>query len=280
MPALNRPTMRPSSLRTAPVEAPAALFSAWGRFCPARSALTMCRQGDEGDKPPYSMDANLLHVSYEGGVLEDPSFEPDDSMWRMTVAPEQAPEQAAMVDLEFRRGDIVAIDGEELSAAQVIERLNALGGRHGVGRSDIVENRYVGMKSRGCYETPGGTIMLKAHRAMESITLDREVAHLKDELMPRYASLIYNGYWWSPERKVLQALIDASQEPVNGRVKLKLYKGNVGVVGRESSDSLYDADVVTFEDDHGTYSQQDAAGFIRLNALRLRLGAKRGRKLD
>ncbi|MEE8042097.1 MAG: argininosuccinate synthase [Pseudomonadales bacterium] len=249
-------------------------------FCEEHQIPVEHRQGDEGDKPPYSMDANLLHISYEGGVLEDPSFEPDDSMWRMTVAPEQAPDQAAMVDLEFRRGDIVAIDGEKLSAAQVIERLNALGGRHGVGRSDIVENRYVGMKSRGCYETPGGTIMLKAHRAMESITLDREVAHLKDELMPRYASLIYNGYWWSPERKVLQALIDASQVPVNGRVKLKLYKGNVGVVGRESSDSLYDADVVTFEDDHGTYSQQDAAGFIRLNALRLRLGAKRGRKLD
>ncbi len=249
-------------------------------FCEQHQIPVEHRQGDEGDKPPYSMDANLLHVSYEGGVLEDPSFEPDDSMWRMTVAPEQAPDQAAMVNLEFRRGDIVAIDGEELSAAQAIVRLNALGGRHGVGRSDIVENRYVGMKSRGCYETPGGTIMLKAHRAMESITLDREVAHLKDELMPRYASLIYNGYWWSPERKVLQALIDASQEPVNGRVKLKLYKGNVGVVGRESPDSLYDADVVTFEDDHGTYSQQDAGGFIRLNALRLRLGAKAGRKLD
>ena len=249
-------------------------------FCEQHQIPVEHRQGEEGDKAPYSMDANLLHVSYEGGVLEDPWCEPDDAMWRMTVAPEEAPDQASVVELEFRGGDIVAIDGEELSPAQAIARLNALGGRHGVGRSDIVENRYVGMKSRGCYETPGGTIMLKAHRAMESITLDREVAHLKDELMPRYASLIYNGYWWSPERKVLQVLIDASQEPVNGRVKLKLYKGNVGVVGRESRDSLYDADVVTFEDDHGTYSQQDAAGFIRLNALRLRLGTKRGRKLD
>ncbi len=249
-------------------------------FCERHQIPVQYRQGEEGDKPPYSMDANLLHISYEGGVLEDPSYQPDDSMWRMTVAPEQAPDEAAIVELEFRGGDIVGIDGQALSAAQVIMRLNELGGRHGVGRLDIVENRYVGMKSRGCYETPGGTIMLKAHRAIESITLDREVTHLKDELMPRYASLIYNGYWWSPERRVLQALIDASQEPVNGEVNLKLYKGNVSVVGRSSRDSLYDADVVTFEDDHGTYSQEDAAGFIRLNALRLRLGAKRGRKLD
>ena len=249
-------------------------------FCQRHQIPVEYRQGAEGDKPPYSMDANLLHVSYEGGVLEDPSYQPDDSMWRMTVAPEQAPDEAAVVELEFLGGDIVGIDGQELSPAQAITRLNELGGRHGVGRSDIVENRYVGMKSRGCYETPGGTIMLKAHRAIESITLDREVAHLKDELMPRYASLIYNGYWWSPERRVLQALIDASQEPVTGKVNLKLYKGNVSVVGRSSRDSLYDEDVVTFEDDHGTYSQQDATGFIRLNALRLRLGARRGRKLD
>ena len=233
-----------------------------------------------GQKSPYSMDANLLHISYEGDNLEDPWQAADEEMWRWTVAPEQAPDQAQIIEIEFRAGDAVAIDGEPLGAAALLTRLNEIGGVHGIGRSDLVENRFVGMKSRGCYETPGGTILLKAHRAVESITLDREVAHLKDELMPRYASMIYNGYWWSPERKVLQALIDESQKTVNGRAKLKLYKGSVSVVGRQSDgDSLYDAHVVTFEDDGGAYHQRDAEGFIRLNALRLRLGAKQGRKL-
>ena len=232
-----------------------------------------------GDKSPFSMDANLLHISYEGGGLEDPWSAPDEAMWRWTVAPEAAPNQAAMIEVEFANGDAVALNGERLGAAALLARLNEIGGAHGVGRDDLVENRAVGMKSRGCYETPGGAILLKAHRAMESLTLDREVAHLKDELMPRYASLIYNGYWWSPERKVLQALIDASQEPVNGVVRLKLYKGVVSVQGRRSPNSLYDAEVATFEDDGGAYQQADAAGFIRLNALRLRLGAKQGRKL-
>ena len=233
-----------------------------------------------GQKSPYSMDANLLHISYEGDNLEDPWQAADEDMWRWTVAPEQAPDQAQIIEIEFRAGDAVAIDGEPLGAAALLTRLNEIGGVHGIGRSDLVENRFVGMKSRGCYETPGGTILLKAHRAVESITLDREVAHLKDELMPRYASMIYNGYWWSPERKVLQALIDESQKTVNGRAKLKLYKGSVSVVGRQSDgDSLYDAHVVTFEDDGGAYHQRDAEGFIRLNALRLRLGAKQGRKL-
>ena len=227
-------------------------------------------------KSPYSMDANLLHISYEGGGLEDPSAPPSEEMWRWTVAPEAAPDKAEEVTLDFRAGDAVAVNGEALTPAGVLRRLNALGGRHGVGRSDIVENRYVGMKSRGCYETPGGTILLKARRAMESITLDRELAHLKDELMPRYATLVYNGYWWSPERRALQALLAESQQPVNGRVRLKLYKGGVSVLGRESTtDSLYDAGVVTFEDDQGTYDQADATGFIRLNALRLRLAAGR-----
>ena len=233
-----------------------------------------------GEKSPYSMDANLLHISYEGGGLEDPWREADDAMWRWTVAPEAAPDEALTIELEYAAGDPVALDGRALSPATLLRELNERGGAHGVGRDDIVENRYVGMKSRGCYETPGGTILLKAHRAIESITLDREVAHLKDELMPRYAALIYNGYWWSPERKVLQALIDESQIPVNGTVRLKLYKGAVSVLGRRSpEDSLYDADVVTFEDDGGAYDQGDAAGFIRLNALRLRIGAKRGRRL-
>ena len=232
-----------------------------------------------GDKSPFSMDANLLHISYEGGGLEDPWSAPDEAMWRWTVAPEAAPNQAAMIEVEFANGDAVALNGERLGAAALLARLNEIGGAHGVGRDDLVENRAVGMKSRGCYETPGGAILLKAHRAMESLTLDREVAHLKDELMPRYASLIYNGYWWSPERKALQALIDASQEPVNGVVRLKLYKGAVSVQGRRSPNSLYDAEVATFEDDGGAYQQADAAGFIRLNALRLRLGAKQGRKL-
>jgi argininosuccinate synthase len=238
-------------------------------------------QKKRGTKTPYSMDANLLHISYEGDNLEDPWQPAEEDMWRWTVAPENAPDQPQVVEIEFRQGDPVAVDGKALSPAALLAHLNEVGGRHGVGRSDLVENRFVGMKSRGCYETPGGTILLKAHRAMESITLDREVAHLKDELMPRYASIIYNGYWWSPERLVLQALIDESQKPVNGHVRLKLYKGSVSVIGRTSpDDSLYDAHVVTFEEDGGAYHQADAAGFIRLNALRLRLGAKRGRKLS
>ena len=232
-----------------------------------------------GAKSPYSMDANLLHISYEGGGLEDPWSAPDEAMWRWTVAPEAAPDRAAEIEVEFANGDAVALNGERLNAAALLRRLNEIGGAHGVGRSDLVENRYVGMKSRGCYETPGGAILLKAHRAVESLTLDREVAHLKDALMPRYASLIYNGYWWSPERKALQALIDASQQPVNGVVRLKLYKGAVSVLGRRSPNSLYDAEIATFEDDRGAYQQADAAGFIRLNALRLRLAAKQGRKL-
>lgn len=231
-----------------------------------------------GDKSPYSMDANLLHISYEGGGLEDPAQPADEGMWRWTVRPEDAPEEGELIELQYERGDPVSLNGEALSGGAMLKRLNELGGKHGVGRSDIVENRFVGMKSRGCYETPGGTILLKGHRAIESITLDREVGHLKDELMPRYAKLIYNGYWWAPERKVLQALIDESQKPVNGSVTLKLYKGSVSVVGRSSeNDSLYDADVVTFEDDQGAYDQRDAGGFIKLNALRLRLGAKKGR---
>ena len=231
-----------------------------------------------GGKSPYSMDANLLHISYEGGVLEDPWSEPDESMWMRSVAPEAAPEEPAYVELDYRRGDIVAVDGEAMSPAQVLETLNRIAGAHGVGRADIVENRYVGMKSRGCYETPGGTVMLKAHRAIESITLDRELAHLKDELMPRYASLVYNGYWFSPERLAMQALIDNSQQYVNGKVKLKLYKGNIIVAGRQSDDSLFDEDIATFEDDAGAYDQADAGGFIRLNALRLRIAAGKGRK--
>ena len=230
----------------------------------------------QGKKSPYSMDANLLHISYEGGILEDPWAEPEEDMWRWTVAPEKAPDQPQYLVLGFERGDIVSIDGERMSPAQVMEYLNRVAGSHGVGRDDIVENRYVGMKSRGCYETPAGTVMLKAHRAMESLTLDREAAHLKDELMPRYASIIYNGYWWSPEREALQALIDQTQQTVNGEVRVKLYKGNVSVVGRRSeSDSLFDESIATFEDDAGAYDQKDAAGFIKLNALRLRVGARR-----
>ena len=231
-----------------------------------------------GKKSPYSMDANLLHISYEGGILEDPWAEPEDDMWRWTVSPENAPDKAEYIELEYSKGDIVAIDGKKMTPAQVMKALNKQAGEHGIGRSDIVENRYVGMKSRGCYETPAGTVMLKAHRAIESITLDREAAHLKDELMPRYASLIYNGYWWSPEREMLQKMIDASQENVNGKVRLKLYKGNVIVVGRASdSDSLFDENIATFEDDAGAYDQKDAEGFIKLNALRFRIaGKKRG----
>ena len=227
---------------------------------------------------PYSMDANLLHISYEGGVLEDPGDEPEESMWRMTVSPQKAPQRPQDVELEYRKGDIVAVNGKKLSPARVLAELNRLGGRHGVGRLDLVENRYVGMKSRGCYETPGGTIMLKAHRAMESITLDREVLALKDDLMPRYARMIYNGYWFSPERRLLQQLIDASQQPVNGSVRVKLYKGTVLVSGRSSKDSLFDPSIASFEDDHGAYNQADAAGFIRLNALRMRIAAKRSRR--
>jgi argininosuccinate synthase len=229
-------------------------------------------------KSPYSMDANLLHISYEGGVLEDPWAEAEESMWRWSVSPEAAPDQPEELTLTYVKGDITAINGEALSPAAVLELLNKKGGAHGIGRADIVENRYVGMKSRGCYETPGGTIMLRAHRAIESVTLDREVAHLKDELMPRYAKLIYNGYWWSPERKMLQAAIDDSQQFVNGDVRVKLYKGNVIVTGRRSADSLFDESVATFEDDAGAYDQKDAEGFIKLNALRLRIAASRGRE--
>ncbi len=233
-----------------------------------------------GKKSPYSMDANLLHISYEGGVLEDPWTECEESMWRWSVSPEKAPDVATYIDLTFENGDVVAIDGERLSPATVLTKLNQIGGANGIGRLDLVENRYVGMKSRGCYETPGGTILLRAHRAIESITLDREVAHLKDELMPRYASLIYNGYWWSPERLLLQGLIDESQVHVNGVVRLKLYKGNVIVVGRKSeSNSLFDTRISTFEDDGGAYNQADAAGFIKLNALRMRIAANNGRAL-
>ena len=228
---------------------------------------------------PYSMDANLLHISYEGRMLEDPSREPEESMWRWTVSPEKAPNRAEYIDIEYRKGDIVGINGKKMTPAKVLEKLNQLGGKHGIGRLDLVENRYVGMKSRGCYETPGGTIMMRAHRAIESITLDREVAHLKDDLMPRYASLIYNGYWWSPERRMLQTMIDASQGNVNGYVRIKLYKGNVIVVGRDSDgDSLFDPRIATFEDDAGAYNQMDAAGFIKLNALRMRIAANLQRK--
>ena len=234
----------------------------------------------EGERSPYSMDANLLHISYEGGILEDPNAEPEEAMWLWSVSREAAPDQATYIDLTYQDGDVVAIDGKAMTPAEVLTHLNKLGGANGIGRTDIVENRYVGMKARGCYETPGGTILLKGHRAMESITMDRELGHLKDELMPRYAQLIYNGYWWSPERLALQALIDQSQRYVNGVVRLKLYKGNVVVVGRESaSDSLYDGRIVTFEDDAGAYDQQDAAGFIRLNALRLKVASTKGRKL-
>ena len=224
---------------------------------------------------PYSMDANLLHISFEGRHLENPAAEAEESMWRWTVSPEQAPDAAEYLDIEFQHGDIIALNGKPLSPAQVLTQLNTLGGKHGIGRLDLVENRYVGMKSRGCYETPGGTIMLRAHRAIESITLDREVAHLKDDLMPRYASMIYNGYWWSPERLALQTLIDHTQQQVNGWVRVKLYKGNVIVVGRDSkTNSLFDPGIATFEDDKGAYDQKDAAGFIKLNALRMRIAAR------
>ncbi|MDH5444941.1 MAG: argininosuccinate synthase [Gammaproteobacteria bacterium] len=233
----------------------------------------------KGKKSPYSMDANLLHISYEGGILEDPWAEPEDDMWRWSVAPEAAPDKPTYLELGFTKGDITAIDGKAMSPAEVMTYLNKVAGDNGIGRDDIVENRFVGMKSRGCYETPAGTVLLKAHRAMESLTMDREVMHLKDELMPRYAKLIYNGFWWSPEREMMQKMIDASQETVNGVVRLKLYKGNVVVVGRKSdTDSLFDESIATFEDDAGAYDQSDAEGFIKLNALRLRIAGNKRHK--
>ncbi|MEQ6884534.1 argininosuccinate synthase [Salicola sp. Rm-C-2C1-2] len=230
-------------------------------------------------KSPYSMDANLLHISYEGEVLEDPWAQAEDDMWLWSVAPEQAPDEPTILDVTYECGDIVAINGERMKPHQVLSYLNRVAGDNGIGRIDIVENRYVGMKSRGCYETPGGTVMLRAHRAIESITLDREVAHLKDSIMPRYAEVVYNGYWWAPERRAMQALIDETQGHVNGDVRLKLYKGNVEVLGRRSEDSLFDEKVATFEEDEGAYDQKDAEGFIKLNALRLRIAASKGRSL-
>jgi len=229
---------------------------------------------------PYSMDANLLHISYEGRHLENPEAEPEDAMWRWTVSPENAPDEAEYIDLEYAHGDPVGLNGKRMAPHELLAELNRLGGRHGIGRLDLVENRYVGMKSRGCYETPGGTILLRAHRAIESLTLDREVAHLKDDLMPRYASMVYNGYWWSPERIALQTLIDHTQQNVTGLVRIKLYKGNVIVVGRDSDAySLFDPTIATFEDDAGAYDQRDAGGFIKLNALRMRIAANlRNRK--
>ena len=248
------------------------------------SLMAYCKEHDipvdfasQKKKSPYSMDANLLHISYEGDILEDPWAEPEEDMWRWSVSPEAAPNTPSYIELSYQNGDIVAIDGETMSPATVLAHLNKRGGDNGIGRLDIVENRYVGMKARGCYETPGGTIMMRAHRAIESLTLDREVAHLKDELMPRYASLIYNGYWWSPEREMLQTMIDESQKYVNGVVRLKLYKGNVTVVGRQSDDSLFDERMATFDDDAGAYNQKDAEGFIKLNALRLRIAANKNR---
>ncbi len=226
---------------------------------------------DKRGEAPYSTDANLLHISYEGKALEDPWVEPDEDVFTRTVAPEKAPDKATYVEIAFERGDAVAVDGEAMSPAKLLARLNDLGGANGIGRLDLVENRYVGMKSRGVYETPGGTILSVAHRAVESLTLDRGAMHLKDELMPRYAELIYNGFWYSPEREALQALIDQTQERVAGVVRLKLFKGNVSVAGRKSPNSLYRLDYVTFEAD-SVYNQQDAEGFIKLNALRLRLG--------
>jgi len=228
-------------------------------------------------KSPYSMDANLLHISYEGDMLEDPWTEAEADMWRWSVSPEDAPDEATYIEIGYEKGDAVSINGEALSPATILEQLNKIGGANGIGRADIVENRFVGMKARGCYETPGGTILLKSHRAIESITLDREAAHLKDEMMPRYAKVIYNGFWWSEERKMMQSMIDASQEFVSGTVRLKLYKGNVIVVGRQSPYSLFDSSIATFEDDAGAYDQKDAAGFIKLNALRMRIAAQKGR---
>lgn len=231
-------------------------------------------------KSPYSMDANLLHISYEGGILEDPYAEAEEDMWRWSVSPENAPDTAEYIELTYEKGDITAVNGETMKPFEVMIKLNELGGKHGIGRLDIVENRFVGMKSRGCYETPAGTIMIRAHRAIESLTLDREAAHLKDEIMPRYAKLIYNGFWFSPEREMLQTLIDKSQEYVSGTVRIKLYKGNVIVVGRKSHESLFDEKIATFEDDAGAYDQKDAEGFIRLNGLRLAIEASKGRDLS
>lgn len=226
-----------------------------------------------GKKSPYSMDANLLHISYEGGILEDPAAEPEESMWRWTVSPQDAPNEAEYIEIGYEKGDPVSLNGKILSPAVMLEQLNIIAGRHGIGRADIVENRFVGMKSRGCYETPGGTVMLKGHRAIESLTLDREEAHLKDELMPRYAKLIYNGFWFSPEREMLQAAIDKTQQNVRGTVRLKLYKGNVMVVGRSSDLSLFNPEYCTFEED-SVYDQKDAGGFIKLNALRFIIAGK------
>jgi argininosuccinate synthase len=233
---------------------------------------------DKRGEAPFSVDANLLHSSSEGKVLEEPADEAPEMVYQRTIAPEAAPDQATVITIEFEKGDAVGINGEKLSPATLLTRLNEYGKVNGIGRLDLVENRFVGMKSRGVYETPGGTILLAAHRGIESITLDREAGHLKDSLMPRYAELIYNGFWFSPERRMLQALIDTSQGSVSGSVRLKLYKGNVSVIGRESPNSLYSTRMVTFEDDAGAYNQQDAAGFIKLNALRLRLGATIGRR--
>ena len=231
----------------------------------------------KGKKSPYSMDANLLHISYEGGILEDPAAEPEEDMWLWSVSPEKAPNTPEYIEIEYKNGDPIAINGESMSPATILETLNEYGKKHGIGRIDIVENRFVGMKSRGCYETPGGTIMLKAHRAIESITLDREEAHLKDEIMPKYAKLVYNGFWFSPEREMLQAAIDKTQVNVEGKVRLKLYKGNVTVVGRESEKSLFNPEYCTFEEDE-VYDQKDAAGFIKLNALRFIIEGKARRK--
>ena len=247
------------------------------RFCEKHQIEVDMKSGE--NPSPYSMDANILHISYEGGLLENPSSEPNESMWQWTTALEKTPDEPTYIEIGYKEGDPIMLDGQKMQASEILSKLNLIGGENGIGRIDIVENRYVGMKARGCYETPGGTILLKSHRAIESLTLDREVMHLKDELMPRYASLIYNGYWWSPERYAIQAMIDQTQKPVNGAVRLKLYKGNVIVVGRESkTDSLYDADVVTFEDDAGAYDQTDASGFIKLNALRLKIASEKGRK--
>ncbi len=233
---------------------------------------------DKRGEAPFSVDANLLHSSSEGKILEDPAIEADESVYQRTIRPEDAPDKATVISMDFVNGDPVAIDGVKLSPAMLLTKLNELGRANGIGRLDLVENRFVGMKSRGIYETPGGTILLAAHRSIESITLDREAAHLKDSLMPRYAELIYNGFWFSPERRMLQALIDTSQKSVSGRVRMKLYKGNVSCIGRESPNSLYSMATVTFEDDQGAYDQFDAQGFIKLNALRLRLAASAGRK--
>ncbi|MEO1946101.1 MAG: argininosuccinate synthase, partial [Methylophilaceae bacterium] len=239
-----------------------------------KNGITIDQKHKDGGSP-YSMDANLLHISYEGRHLEEPSAEAEENMWLWTVSPEAAPNKAEYLDIEYKKGDIVALNGKAMKSHEVLAELNRVGGKHGIGRLDLVENRYVGMKARGCYETPGGTIMLKAHRGIESVTLDREVAHLKDELMPKYATLIYNGYWWSPERIALQTLIDHTQDHVNGWVRVKLFKGSVTVVSRDSkSDSLFDSNIASFEEDGGAYDHVDAAGFIKLNALRMRINAK------